>query len=99
MQEFYHGKGNRSPSQIEMLVEGQLHYAGLYEKKPIRITSKKHRSKRNKENTDQYYLKDSLSRDKSRKYIQKVDITVKDLEKKLRTGKAILHGRQLESMA
>ena len=99
MEEFYHGKKNSSPSQIEMLVEGQLHYAGLYEKKPLRITSKKHRTKKNKENTDQYYLKDSLSRDKSRKYIQKVDITVKDLEKKLRTGKAILHGRQLESMA
>ena len=99
MQEFYHGKGNRSPSQIEMLVEGQLHYAGLYEKKSVRITSKKHRSKKKKENTDQYYLKDSLSRDKSRKYIQKMDITVKDLEKKLRTGKAILHGRQLETMA
>ena len=99
MEEFYHGKKNSSPSQIEMLVEGQLHYAGLYEKKSVRITSKKHRSKKHKENTDQYYLKDSLSRDKSRKYIQKVDINVKDLEKKLRTGKAILHGRQLESMA
>ena len=75
-----------------MLVEGQLQYAALYETISAPISSKKHKSMRME-------LKQSLCRDVSRTYVQNVDITTKDLERKLRTGKDIFNGRQLVAMA
>ena len=99
MEEFYHGKFEHSPSQIQMLVDGQLHYGALYDKKTAPILSKKHKSKKKKDSPVQYFLKQSLSCDSSRQFVQNVDITVGDLEKKLRRGKVILNGRQLEAMA
>ena len=45
------------------------------------------------------YLKPSLTCIDNMQFVQYVDITVDDLERKLRKGKAILHGRQLEAMA
>ena len=81
-----------------MLVDGQLHYGALYEKKTAPISLKKQKKKK-KDSPVQYFLKQSLSRDSSRQFLQHVDITVDDLEKKLCTGKAISHGRQLEAMA
>ena len=69
MEDFYHGKSNHSPSQILMLVEGQLHYAALHETKSLLILSKKHEEKKKKKSTVQYYLKDALTRDTSRKHV------------------------------
>ena len=99
MEDFYHGKPGHSPSQIMMMAEGELNYADLYKSTIKTITSKKSQSKTKKNTAIKYYLKESLSRDDSRRYYQGTDITVRDLEKKLRTGKAILHGRQLTTMA
>ena len=99
MEEFYHGKFEHSPSQIQMLVDGQLHYGALYDKKTAPILSKKHKSKKKKASPVQYFLKQSLSCGFSRQFVQNVYITVGDLENKLRRGKAILHGIQLEAMA
>ena len=45
MEEFYHEKLEHSPSQIQMLVDGQLHYGALYDKKTTPILSKKHKCK------------------------------------------------------
>ena len=100
LHDFFHGKQKHSPSQIQMLVEGQLHYACFYEKESVPISSKKTKSsKKKKQATDHYTLKRALTRVDNRIFIQKIDITVKDLEKKLRRGPDILHGRQLLTMA
>ena len=32
MEDLFHGKSNHSPSQVQILVDGQLHYGALYEK-------------------------------------------------------------------
>ena len=85
MEDFYHGKLNNSPSQIRMLVDGQLHYGALYDKKTAPISSKKQKSK--KDSPVQYILKQSLSRDSSRQFFQHVDITVDDLEKNFVVGR------------
>ena len=99
MQDFFHGKSTHAPSQIKMLVDGQLAYAALYDTKATVVTSKKTKSKKKKESPVQLYLKPSLTRIDNTQFVQYVDITVDDLERKLRKGKAILHGRQLEAMA
>ena len=101
LEDFFHGKKKHSPSQIQMLVNGQLHYASFYEKQSAPISSKKKKlSKKNKvPATDTYILKQSLSRNDSRIFVQNIDITVKDLEKKLLSGTDIVHGRQLLAMA
>ena len=99
LEDFYHGKKGHSPSQIQMMAEGQLYYADLYDATTKTITSKKHKSNKKNNTTTRYYLKSSLTCDDSSRYYQGTDITVRDLEKKLRTGKAIIHGRQLETLA
>ena len=99
MQEFFHGKSTHTPSQIKMLVDGQLAYAALYDTKNTVVTSKKTKTKKKKDSPVQLYLKPSLTCIDNMQFVQYVDITVDDLERKLRKGKAILHGRQLEAMA
>ena len=37
MEDFYHDKSNHLPTQIQMLVEVQLHHGALYEKKTVPI--------------------------------------------------------------
>eukprot|EP00957_Ditylum_brightwellii_P006872 520024-Ditylum_brightwellii.AAC.1 len=49
MENFHHGKSNHSPSQIQMPVNGQLHYGALYDKKAAPISSKKQKSKKKKD--------------------------------------------------
>ena len=69
-------------------------------KKKAPITSRKSSTSSAKRNqTIQAYLRTSLTRDDSRLYYQGSDITYRDLEKKNRTGTAILNGRQLTDMA
>ena len=80
MQDFFHGKSNHSPSQVQMLVDGQLHYGAIYKKKTAPISSKKQKKKK-KDSPVQYFLKQSLSRYSSRQSVQHVDITVHDLKK------------------
>ena len=98
METFFHGKLSQ-PSQIQMLVDGQLAYAALYDSKTAPVASKKQKTEKKKDSPVQYYLKHSLSRVANQQFFQHLDINVGNLERKLRTGKAILHGRQLETMA
>jgi hypothetical protein len=46
MEDFFHGESNHSPSQVQMLVDGQLHYGALYKKKTAPISSKKQKKRR-----------------------------------------------------
>ena len=48
MEDFYHGKQGHSPSQIEMMAEGELYYADLYKSTINTITSKNSKSKTKK---------------------------------------------------
>ena len=98
MEKFFHGNESQ-PSQIQMLVDGQLAYADLYDNTVAPVASKKVKNKKKKDSPVQFYLKHSLSRVANKQYFQHVDINVADLERKLRSGKAILHGRQLETIA
>jgi len=80
MEQFFHGSPGKAPSQIQMMAEGVGRYKDFFEKQKKPITSRKKSSKKNQ--ALKYYLKTSLSRDDSRLFIQGVDITHRDLEKK-----------------
>ena len=99
--DFFHGKKKHSPSQIQMLVEGQLHYACFYEKESVPISTKKTKSSKKQRNnaTERFFLKKALTCVSNRIFVQNVDITVKDLEKKLLRGPDTVNGRQLLAMA
>ena len=99
MEQFFHGQEGKTPSQIKMMAEGVGRYKELYEKKSTPITRRKSSSNNKKSPLTSYYLKGSLCRDDSRLYYQGSDITFRDLEKKNRTGTAVLNGRQLTDMA
>ena len=47
METFFHGKSSQ-PSQIQMLVDGQLAYAALYDSKTAPVASKKQETKKRK---------------------------------------------------
>jgi hypothetical protein len=80
-----------------MMAEGVGRYKDLFEKTSKPTTNRKLPKK--KTLTLKYYLKRNLSRDDTRLYYQGTDITHRDLEKKNRTGTALLNGRQLTDMA
>ena len=99
MEQFFHGQEGKAPSQIQMMAEGVGRYKEFFEKKTTPTTGRKSSTKKKKSPLTSYYLKESLSRDDSRLYYRDSDITFRDLEKKNRTGNAILNGRQLTDMA
>ena len=61
----------------------------------------KNRNKNNKETLVQYYLKSLLIRIDKNQFYQYINITVPNLECELcyGTGKALINGRQLKTMA
>jgi hypothetical protein len=99
MNRFYHGHGNKSPSQIRMLAEGVSLYSDLYDEKEISLITQRKTNRGATTNQRRLCLKDTLSRDPDRSFYVGEQITYQDLEKKHRTGPSLINGRQLTDMA
>ena len=99
MNRFYHGHGNKSPSQIRMLAEGVSPYKDLYDEKEISLITQRKINRNATTNQRRLCLKDNLSRDPDRSFYVGEQITYEDLEKKHRTGPSLINGRQLTDMA
>jgi hypothetical protein len=99
MNRFFHGNGNKSPSQIQMLAEGMSPYNNLYDVKTVSVITHKKSSSRSTQSQPMLYLKHNLSRTPERSYYVGHEITHDDLEKKHRTGPSLINGRQLTDMA
>jgi len=91
----FHGKPPDIVSQLQLLCDGEQIYSELYESVTIGVKSKND----NLETKNYRKLKDSLSRDMSRSYYVGFDILVDDLERQHRTGKQLINGRTLLSIA
>ena len=91
---FFHGKGNTHPSQIDLLVKGVGPYSYLFDTKTVPVT--------NKDSTlDTPYklvLKEKLLPDTSRKYVAGKDFNCSQLEKKSRASKVLITGRNILDM-
>ena len=92
---FYHGKQPNNPPQVLLLAEGSYSYRMLYDTETRNVTKKSDSEK----TLYKYYLKDALTLDPARKYLAGYDITQIDLEKKNRSSKLLIQGRQLLMMA
>ena len=96
---FYHGKGEKSPSQIDMLVNGIGAYKDLYDLKTQLIVVKRKGIKK-KVNKNQLQLKQMLSRDDFLTYTADDQINTADMVKKHRNNSnELVSGRQLFGLA
>ena len=77
MGNFFHGKGNTHPSQIDLLVKGVQPYSYLYDTKTIPVTNKDSTQKK----SYKLVLKEKMLPDTSRKYVAGKDFNASDLEK------------------
>ena len=80
--DFYHGKGDKIPSQIQMLADGISAYKDLYDIKDQTIVVKKG-SKKKKVTRKKLQLKKSLCRDEFMTYTAGDQINTKDLKKNI----------------
>ena len=94
LERFYHGKGNTHPSQVDMLVKGIGFYADLFDSVTPTVTDKNHQGV-----GYQLILKNKFLPDSSKKYIAGVDILASELEKKSRSSKQLVTGRNLLDIA
>ena len=99
LHDFYHGKGEESPSQIKMLADGISAYKDLYDVKTQSIIIKKN-GKRTNMNKNELTLKQLLSRTEFLTFTAGDEITTADLVKKhRRSSTELVSGRQLFGMA
>ena len=94
LERFYHGKGNTHPSQVDLLVKGVGVYAELWDQRTPTVTNKNHQGV-----GYQLVLKKKLIPDCSRDYIAGLDILISDLEKRGRSNKQLVTGRNLLDIA
>ena len=92
---FFHGQPPHHPSQVKLLAQGSYTYRELYEEE-LSIVKKKGNDKGNAVvlNLKQIFAPGCMLR-----YRCGIDINHIDLEKSLRTGKALLSGRKILDMA
>ena len=98
MFDLYHGNESSSiPSHINLLCKASFCFRALYDTKTKTTTNKN--TTNNQDDTETYVLKPQLARGTNQSFISNVDISVKDLEKKNRSGAQLMSGRQLLDMA
>ena len=94
LERFYHGKGNTHPSQCDLLVRGVGVYADLWDQKVPTVVDKNHQGV-----GYQLVLKRKYIPDCKTDYIAGVDILLSELEKKTRSNKQLVTGRNLLDIA
>ena len=97
MSDLYHGKESSIPSHIKLLSEASFCFKDLYD--PSTLVELDKTSNSTRESVQQYVLKTSLTRIKTRQFHAGVEITSLDLEKKNCSGPQLMSGRQLLEMA
>ena len=95
MSKFYHGKEPSHPPQIKLFAEAHVNYQDFYTTKVVQSSKKKDTTA----NTTRYHLKTRLTQEIDRLYFSGSDLCYLDLEKKNRTGTALITGRNLVDMA
>ena len=91
MGNFFHGKCNTHPSQIDLLVKGVGPYSYLYDTNTLPVTNKD----TTQEKPYKLVLKEKMLPDTSRKYVAGKDFNASDLEKKTRSNKVLITGRNI----
>ena len=104
LHDYYHGKGDKYPSQIQMLTEGTSYYKDLYDVKTKRIVvtqkNAKKSSKTKQIGKKSLVLKTLLSREDFMTFTAGDEIDLADLKRKHRiTSTEALSGRNLLDMA
>ena len=92
--DFFHGKPS-CPPQIELFAQANINYRDFFDSETVTSSKKTDTSS----DIVRYYLKPSITQDPTRRYFSGVDLRYDDLEKKNRTGSALITGRNLVDMA
>ena len=98
--DYYHGNGNKYPSQIQLLTEGTSFYRDLYDVKTQTIVVNKKKGKAQRIGRKSLVLKPLLSREDFMTFTAGEEINCVDLKKKHRVSSdEPLSGRNLLDMA
>ena len=95
MGNFYHGKSPDQVPQIELISKAHINYSALFDEVISTATNKNDAI----DSVRKYHLKKNLTRDQNRLYYSSTDIRPSDMEKRHRSGKQLISGRNVYDMA